>query len=319
MLARLFAKISRDSIRDRIPPAAAVPPPLRIVEILAQPTGPRAAEIAAGFIDKDDFEFIELMNTGTEPLNVRDIRFRQGIDFTFTDATLTPGERAVLVRNRAAFQFRFGTGPRVLGEYVGSLDDGGERLALVSALGATITDFSYDNKSPWPTGLTGGSLVLREPTLEPAQPANWRNSVAIGGSPATYDSMTYAAWKTANGVANDTLDTDGDGILPLAEYGSGGSPAISDAAKNPAAMIATLPGPPSADYVLFSYLWRRSADDLTAIVQQSTDLASWTDIGTETLSIIAQPDGTDLITVKALSVPTIGPQSFLRLRWQVVP
>ena len=319
MKARVLKGTEWSALNEAVFVRSTSPPALRIVEILAQPAGPGAAEIAAGFADKDDFEFIEVMNTGVEPLNVRDIRFSQGIDFTATDAVLAPGERAVIVRNRAAFQFRFGTGPRVLGEYVGSLDDGGERLALLSALGATIADFSYDNKSPWPTGLAGGSLVLRAPSLDPALPANWRNSAAIGGSPSASDATTYAAWKTANGVTSDTIDNDNDGILPLAEYGSGGSPAVSDAAQNPAATITTIPGPPSADYVLFSYHRRRSADDLVATIQQSADLAAWNDIAAETMSIIAQPGGTDLITVKALAAATLGAKTFLRLRWQTVP
>ena len=295
------------------------PPPLRIVEILAQPAGASAAEIAAGFIDKEDFEFLELMNTGTEPLNVRDIRFSQGIDFTFTDATLAPGERAVLVRNRAAFQFRHGTGPRVLGEYVGSLDDGGERLALLSALGATISDFSYDTKAPWPDGLAGGSLVLRAPALNPALPASWRNSVAPGGSAAASDSLGYAAWKTANGVAGDALDTDFDGLLPLAEYASGGSPLTSDATRNPTAAVATLPGPPAADHVLVSFRWRRGADDLTATIQRSSDFTAWSDVAGEVISIAAQPDGTDLVTMKAAPFSPAGPPAFFRLRWQTRP
>ena len=317
--ARVLKGTEWSALNEAVFVRSSSPPPLRIVEILAQPTGPGTAETAAGFKDKDDFEFIELMNTGAEPLNLRDIRFSQGIDFTFTDATLAPGERAVLVRNRAAFQFRHGTGPRVLGEYVGSLDDGGERLALLSALGATISDFSYDTKSPWPTGQTGGSLVLRTPALDPAQPASWRNSVAPGGSPAGSDSLTYAAWKTANGVTNDTLDTDSDGLRPLAEYASGGSPLLSDAARNPSLTTATFPGPPAADFVLFTYRWRRGADDLTATVQQSSDFNVWTNTATEPFSIVAQTDGTDLVTLKTLPTSPAGPPVFLRLRWQSMP
>ena len=295
------------------------PPPLHIVEILAHPAGPGAAEIAAGFSDKDDFEFIELMNTGTEPLNVRDIRFSQGIAATLSDTTLAPGARAVLVRNRAAFQFRFGAGPRVLGEYVGSLDDGGERLAILSALGATITDFSYNNIGPWPSGLTGGSIVLRAPALDPALPANWRNSAAPGGSPGGSDSTSFGAWKLQNGVASDTIDTDGDGLLPLAEYASGGAPGTSDAAQNPTATVATLPGVPPANYVLFSFLWRRGADDIMPTIQQSTNLTTWVSAPAEISSTAAQPDGTDLVTLKTVPFTPGGPPVFLRLRWQVVP
>ena len=70
----------------------------------------------------------------------------------------------MLVRNLAAFQFRYGNGPRVIGEYIGSLDDGGERLALLSALGATITDFSYDNDA----------AVAHRPARRQPRPAHTR-------------------------------------------------------------------------------------------------------------------------------------------------
>ena len=245
--------------------------------------------------------------------------FSQGLDFTFPDATLAPGERAVLARNRAAFQFRFGATPRVLGEYVGSLDDGGERLALLSALGATISDFSYDTKAPWPTGVAGGSLVLHRPAFDPALPASWRNSVAPGGSPAASDSTDYVSWKLANLITSESFDTDDDGLLPLVEYASGGSPTLSDAARTPTATVATLPGPPVADHVLFSFRWRRGADDLAFTIQQSSDFIGWSDVVSEPFSISAQPDGTDLMMMKVAPFSMTNPPTFFRLRWQVAP
>ena len=139
---------------------------------------------------------------------------------------------------------------------------------------------------------------------------------AWSGSPAASDSISYAAWKTANGVTDDLLDTDRDSLRPLAEYASGGSPTISDAARNPSLATATFPGPPPADYVLFSFRWRRGADDLTATVQQSSDFNGWSNAPTEPFSIVAQPDGTDLITLKTLPTSPAGPPVFLRLRWQ---
>jgi hypothetical protein len=150
-------------------------------------------------------------------------------------------------------------------------------------------------------------------------PANWRNSVAPGGRPGGTDTTSYAAWKIANGIANDAIDTDNDGMLPLAEYGSGGSPTASDAARIPSTSIATLPGPPAPNYVLFSFHWRRGADDLTPIIQESTDLAAWTTAPAEISSTIAQPDGTDLVTMKTVPFTLGGAPIFLRLRWELAP
>jgi Lamin Tail Domain/Chitobiase/beta-hexosaminidase C-terminal domain/CotH kinase protein/Fn3 associated len=295
------------------------PPPIRIVEIMFAPAGPSTAEIAAGFTDKDEFEYFELQNVGTESVNLRDIRFSQGLDVTFADAILVPGERGVVVRNRAAFQMRYGTGPRVLGEYVGALNDGGERIAFVSALGATIGDFSYEDNAPWPAGLTGRSLVLRNPALDPDNPASWRPSVSALGNPGATDTTTYAAWKMANGVGSDSADLDKDGLLPIEEYAMGGSPVADDAARNPTASRAPFIGPPAGDYLLMSYRWKRGADDLAAVVEQSTDLATWTASPAEQVSSEPMSDGTDLLTFKTLPISGAPPRVFLRVRWTNTP
>ena len=118
-------------------------------------------------------------------------------------------------------------------------------------------------------------------------------------------------------MTDDALDLDRDGLRPLAEYATGGSPVLSDAARNPSITTATLPGPPPADFLLFTYHWRRGADDLTATVQQSTDFNGWSDAPTEPFSTVAQPDGTDLITLKTLPTSPESPV-FLRLRWRAV-
>jgi hypothetical protein len=46
---------------------------------------------------------------------------------------LDPGEFVLVVENQAAFQSVYGTGPRVAGEYTGSLSNGGEDIVLTLA------------------------------------------------------------------------------------------------------------------------------------------------------------------------------------------
>jgi hypothetical protein len=285
------------------------PPPLRITEIMSSPTSPTAAEIAAGYDDKDDFEWIELMNTGTESLNLREMKFHQGIDFIFDfNATLAPGERAVLVRNRAAFVFRYGTTPRVLGEFIGALNDGGERLAILSALGVATRDFSYDAAAPWPQFNSGGSLVLRRADLNPALPENWRPSLSPQGTPGSSDAVNYAAWQTANGVTNETTDTDADGLLPLVEYASGGTATASDAHRVPTLQLA-------GELVQISFPWKRGADDLIAVIEQSADLIQWIPAVAALTNVTSHPDGTDVMTYQLTATPKV----FLRVRWTTVP
>lgn len=311
--ARVKKGTDWSALNEAVFARSSAPPPIRVVEIQASPVGPNTSEITAGFVDKDDFEFLELMNIGTENVNLRDMHFTFGIDLMFPDVFLAPGERGVIVRNQAAFKFRHGPSLRILGEYVGSLNDGGEQVALVSALNTTVVDFTYNNESPWPTGAPGESLVLRSPALDPANPISWRRSVVIGGSPSSTDTTSFSAWKTANGVSNNALDADNDGILPLAEYASGGTPSSNDAARQPTvALSSDLTGP----VLLFQFRWKRGADDITAQLQQSANLATWTPVNGTQVSSVAQPDGTDLITVK---LPVTAGRDYVRILWTSVP
>jgi hypothetical protein len=256
-------------------------------------------------------EYFEIQNVGTENVNLRDVRFTQGFDITFADAILAPGERGVVVRNRAAFQMRYGTGPRILGEYVGALNDGGERLAFVSALGAMIADFPFNNDASWPTGLNGQSLVLRNVALDPGNPASWRPSVTTLGNPGATDTTTYPAWKMANGVVSDSADLDKDGLLPIVEYAEGGSPNANDAGRNPT-VTHRIFEEPTGDFLLMSYRWKRGADDLTAAIEQSTDLATWTVTPRRTsLEWKVCPTSTDLLTFRTLSIAGGTAKAFL--------
>jgi hypothetical protein len=164
---------------------------LRISEINYNP---RAADPDAGEldVDNDQFEFVELVNTSSDPaadpLVLTDVRFADGITFDFAGSAVTElgsGEFVLVVRNQAAFESRYGTGWPVAGVYTGGLDNGGERIWLVDAAGSTVLDFSYGDDDPWPGRADG-----RGASLEPVDPAgdyndqaNWRSSSEFNGSP----------------------------------------------------------------------------------------------------------------------------------------
>ncbi len=161
---------------------------LRITELLYHPSEPTAAESSAGFTDKNSFEFIELMNVGSSNLSLVGVRFTVGITFDFSTSSVTnlaAGARLLLVNNRSAFEFRYGTNLPVAGEYSGQLDNGGESLQLVDSFGGIILEFRYDDAPPWPTqadGL-GHSLEIVDPGGDYSDPANWRASAVPGGTP----------------------------------------------------------------------------------------------------------------------------------------
>ncbi len=63
---------------------------LRITELHYNPQGPSAAEQSAGFVDGDQFEFIELLNmSATETIDLAGVSFTQGLGAVFTGPTQT--------------------------------------------------------------------------------------------------------------------------------------------------------------------------------------------------------------------------------------
>jgi len=170
---------------------------LRVTEIMYNPAEPSAAEIAAGFTDNDDFEFIELTNIGDAALlNLDGVHFSQGIQFVFPEMFLPSGESVVLVRNLAAFSARYdAAGMNIAGEFrdpidgSNRLDNGGETLRLDDATGSTILDFQYDDAWYPSTDGDGHSLVIVDATADSGawgESTSWRASAQVGGSPGEH-------------------------------------------------------------------------------------------------------------------------------------
>jgi hypothetical protein len=144
-----------------------------------------------GTISGDEYEFVELKNAGQSILNLADVAFTQGIDYSFpATATLEPGAFLVLAANAASFQQRYGFAPA--GEYGGRLNNAGETLTLTDVRAhATILSVEYLDRSPWPIAADGGGRslvpVAANLTDDPGRPVHWRTSFAINGSPGRDD------------------------------------------------------------------------------------------------------------------------------------
>lgn len=164
-------------------------PRLIITELHYHPAGPSAEEVAAGFTDANVFEFIELYNAGTGSMDLQGVRFIDGVQFDFTHSpvrTIAPGAYLLLVQNRAAFEFRYGTDYPIGGEYEGRFSNSGERVELVDATGQTLVAFTYGTRFPWPASPDGQgpSLTLTDLDADPSDPSSWMASESWGGSPA---------------------------------------------------------------------------------------------------------------------------------------
>ena len=161
----------------------------RVTEIMYNP-----AEPASGTFTADDLEFIELKNITAAPVQLGGMQLVEsttpgaayGISYTFGQQSLQPGDYLVVARNLAAFQSKYGTGINVVGPFTGALGNGGERLVMRDAQGATIFDFEYDDGWKPTTDGGGKSLVLLDPLTSEAEygeAGSWDASISVNGSP----------------------------------------------------------------------------------------------------------------------------------------
>ena len=224
-----------------------------------------------------DEEFIELMNFSAGVIDLTGVRF-EGITFTFADGTLlNPGERICIARDVTAFTTRYGTVPRVVGPYVGALDNTGEEIAVIAANNADIVRFSYNDKAPWPAAAdgTGRSLVLRQPGATNNtntylnNAANWRSSVRDGGNPGAGDTVLFAGAPLA--------DADADGVASIFEYLFGGSDGTPNDTSSPVAVVENLTvAGVIQPYLTITAVTLAGADSATLSAEFASDLSqSW--------------------------------------------
>ncbi len=132
-------------------------------------------------------EFVELYNPGTGTVSIAGWHFADGITYAFPPGTtLGAGAHVVVAINRAAFQMRYPAVTNLApGAFNGQLNNGGERLSLADPSSNRVFDVTYDNSAPWPEAAAGlgSSLVLVDPDGPANDPANWRASANLHGSP----------------------------------------------------------------------------------------------------------------------------------------
>jgi hypothetical protein len=176
---------------------------LRISEINYNPAD-RAADEA--LVDHDEFEFLELVNVGDQPIDLEGVQLVQvvregeteGIRFNFGAQLLQPSERIVVARNRDAFVSRYGEAPRLadgqgdagrFGIFSGQLANGGESLTLVDPYGAVIQQFAFDDGWYGETDGEGFTLEFADPTMADTDawnlPRNWLPSSIPNGTPGS--------------------------------------------------------------------------------------------------------------------------------------
>ncbi len=174
---------------------------LRVTELMYNPA---PAPEGSGY-DNDDFEYIELKNTGSTVLDLSGVKFTDGIYFDFGTAgnagsgnsggghfVLDPGSYTLVVSNKIAFESRYGSGYNIAGEYTGHLKNSSEKIRLEDSTEGIIQEFTYKDSWYDITDGQGFSLTIIDPTNPETDSWNfktaWRPSVLAGGSPGSDDS-----------------------------------------------------------------------------------------------------------------------------------
>ncbi len=179
--ARTLSGTTWSALNEAVFAVGPVAQSLRISEIMYHPAD-------TGNPDDPNTEFIELINIGSETIDLSLVEFANGVDFTFPSYELAPSGYCLVVKDTVAFAARYGSSLPVAGAYAGSLSNGGERLELLDAVGTVIHDFSF--KDGWfdTTDGKGFSLTVKDPRADPNtldSKSAWRPSVKEGGSPGS--------------------------------------------------------------------------------------------------------------------------------------
>jgi hypothetical protein len=182
--ARALSGSTWSALNEAVFAVGPVAQSLRVSEIMYHPA-------ETGNPNDPNTEYIELTNIANQSINLNLVRFIDGIDYTFPSFDLPAGGYCLVVKDLAAFQAKYGTKLPVVGEYAGSLDNGGERIELVDAVGEVIQSFTYDDSWFKNTDGQGYSLTVKNPKATDVNSLNdaaaWQSSAQKGGSPGRRD------------------------------------------------------------------------------------------------------------------------------------
>ncbi|MGV3773617.1 MAG: lamin tail domain-containing protein [Verrucomicrobiales bacterium] len=281
---------------------------LVVSEVCYRPADPATPQELAISDNRDDYEFIEVMNVSAGDVDLTGVRFAVGILFNFSAGSrLGAGERLVVVKDREAFQARYGTAIRVEGEFDGNLSNSGEEVAMVDAAGKDISRFHFLDRAPWPPSANrnGFSLVLIRPETKPnpKEPLNWRGSVLPGGTPGGTDTVLFSGEPTAD------LNLNGQGDLLDHAFGA----LLSEPGAFRASMETFQTNGLSADHLVVSFPRNLSADDAEIILETAETIDGPWENEAEMFELIREerlPGGISRLSLR-LTAPK-GSSAFIR-------
>jgi len=148
----------------------------------------------------EEYEFVELLNTGSEPVDLTGWSFTEGIYFTFPLYVLAPGDYVVVCKNQQKVAWYYGI-TNVIGNFDGRLENSGEKIVLsdASPTPQIVDEVKYNDRLPWPSEPDAGgpSLELINPSVDNNLFSNWGPSLASApaGTPgqenSRYDPLSH--------------------------------------------------------------------------------------------------------------------------------
>lgn len=267
---------------------------LVISEINYHPYDLTPAEINAGITDEDEFEFIEIHNTSSSPIDLTNVSLGNEVVYNFSDIlepadrVLAAGARIMVVENSAAFALRY-PGVAHVGPWTGGLSNNNATVDLLLDGSTLLFSVSYNDNIGWPesTDGDGPSLVLVDGSM-PNDPASWRLSTTNGGNPGATDSDPF--------TGSATGDDNGNGISNLIES------VLRDGAGNSISPVVTVQnfddGTGAKDYLHLNLRRYLPVDNTTVVVQHAGNLLGWDDANVELLNSTPAGDGSILETYR---------------------
>ena len=230
--------------------------------------------------------------------------------------SLAPGEYGLVVSNPANFD-----GLKIVGEFIGALNNGGEQVTLRDSVGENILSFDYEGDWFIATRNGGYSLDLLEGSADWTtwdDQFRWAVSCDVGGSPGVVNpvphSNDYGSWSRGfftsaeladPNVSGPSADASGDGTSNLLNYALGLNPILSHVGEFADLVFQN-------DDVSLRFSRLQKTPDITVTVQVSTDLIDWT---TNAALVLTEPngDGREAVTFTPPIQTSIQNRQFLRI------
>jgi CotH protein/chitobiase/beta-hexosaminidase-like protein/lamin tail-like protein/parallel beta helix pectate lyase-like protein/type IX secretion system substrate protein len=155
----------------------------------------------------DNYEFIELYNSGHDSIDISEYKISGVINFTFPNGTIIDSKDFVIIAKDKTFYQNLGVS--IFSWDENNLPNTWSNISLLNTSNEEIDFISYSNKFDWPSSADGRgrSLELRNPFDENLVTSHWKESNLISGSPGLPNKMDWNSLLFINEFQADNVST----------------------------------------------------------------------------------------------------------------